>query len=58
MLTEMRDAAGSNGEFYTPRPVIRLIVNLINPDLKKSPKIFLNYFSIRNTIHQKKHMFL
>ena len=39
MLTEMRDAAGSNGEFYTPRPVIRFIVNAINPDLKKSPKI-------------------
>jgi type I restriction enzyme M protein len=39
MLTEMRDAAGSNGEFYTPRPVIRFIVNAINPDLKKSQKI-------------------
>ena len=39
MLKEMRDAAGSNGEFYTPRPVIQFIVNTINPDLKKSPKI-------------------
>ena len=39
MLKEMRDAAGENGEFYTPRPVIRFIVNAINPDLKKSPKI-------------------
>ena len=39
MLTEMRDAAGSNGEFYTPRPVIRFIVNTINPNLKKSQKI-------------------
>jgi type I restriction enzyme M protein len=39
MLTEMRDAAGSNGEFYTPRPVIRFIVDSINPDLKKSQKI-------------------
>jgi type I restriction enzyme M protein len=39
MLTEMRDAAGSNGEFYTPRPVIRLIVNSIGPDLTKSHKI-------------------
>ena len=27
MLKEMRDAAGSNGEFYTPRPVIKFIVN-------------------------------
>jgi len=39
MLIEMRDAAGSNGEFYTPRPVIRFIVSQINPDLKKSEKI-------------------
>lgn len=31
MLKEMRDAAGTNGEFYTPRPVIRFIVNQINP---------------------------
>ena len=39
MLVEMRDAAGSNGEFYTPRPVIRFIVNQTKPSLKKSEKI-------------------
>ena len=39
MLIEMRDAAGNNGEFYTPRPVIRFIVNQINPSLAKSEKI-------------------
>ena len=33
MLKEMRDAAGSNGEFYTPRPVIRFIVNQIKPKI-------------------------
>lgn len=33
MLKEMRDAAGSNGEFYTPRPVIRFIVNQIKPQI-------------------------
>ena len=33
MLKEMRDAAGSNGEFYTPRPVIRFIVNQIKPNI-------------------------
>ena len=38
MLVEMRDAAGSNGEFYTPRPVIRFIVNQINPSLSKDQK--------------------
>jgi len=39
MLVEMRDAAGSNGEFYTPRPVIRFIVNQIKPSLKNSEKV-------------------
>ena len=26
MLKEMRDAAGDSGEFYTPRPLVRMIV--------------------------------
>ena len=39
MLVEMRDAAGNNGEFYTPRPVIRFIVNQIKPNLSGSEKI-------------------
>lgn len=33
MLREMRDAAGDSGEFYTPRPVIRFIVQQIAPRL-------------------------
>lgn len=33
MLKEMRDAAGENGEFYTPRPVVKFIVTVINPQL-------------------------
>ncbi len=33
MLKEMRDAAGNNGEFYTPRPVIRFIVNQVKPKI-------------------------
>jgi type I restriction enzyme M protein len=28
MLREMRDAAGQNGEFYTPRPVVRFMVEV------------------------------
>lgn len=36
MLREMRDAAGDSGEFYTPRPVVRLIVDMINPKLGES----------------------
>src|SRR6266700_1224425 len=33
MLKEMRDAAGDSGEFYTPRPVIRFIINRLAPRL-------------------------
>jgi len=33
MLKEMRDAAGDSGEFYTPRPVIRFMVEVIAPKL-------------------------
>lgn len=29
MLKEMRDAAGDSGEFYTPRPVVRFIVERV-----------------------------
>ena len=39
MLIEMKDAAGQNGEFYTPRPVIRFIVNVIHPSLKNGDKV-------------------
>jgi type I restriction enzyme M protein len=31
MLREMRDAAGDSGEFYTPRPLVRFIVDRIDP---------------------------
>jgi type I restriction enzyme M protein len=33
MLREMRDAAGDSGEFYTPRAVVRFIVQVSNPQL-------------------------
>lgn len=33
MLREMRDAAGDSGEFYTPRPVVRFMVQVSNPCL-------------------------
>lgn len=33
MLREMRDAAGDSGEFYTPRPIIRFIVQQVDPTL-------------------------
>ena len=31
MLKEMRDAAGDSGEFYTPRPLIRMIIAAVDP---------------------------
>ena len=33
MLKEMRDAAGDSGEFYTPRPVVRFMVQVTDPRL-------------------------
>jgi type I restriction enzyme M protein len=33
MLREMRDAAGTNGEFYTPRPVVRFMVERMAPQI-------------------------
>jgi len=33
MLKEMRDAAGDSGEFYTPRAVVRFMVEVTNPRL-------------------------
>jgi len=35
MLREMRDAAGDSGEFYTPRPIIRFIVQQVDPQLEE-----------------------
>ncbi len=31
MLREMRDAAGDSGEFYTPRPLVQMIVRAVDP---------------------------
>lgn len=36
MLKEMRDAAGDAGEFYTPRPVVRFMVEQVDPRLGES----------------------
>ena len=31
MLKEMRDAAGDSGEFYTPRPLVRFVTEMVDP---------------------------
>ncbi len=36
MLREMRDAAGENGEFYTPRAVVRFMVAVTDPRLSET----------------------
>jgi type I restriction enzyme M protein len=36
MLKEMRDAAGDSGEFYTPRPVVKLMVTVSDLKLGES----------------------
>lgn len=36
MLKEMRDAAGDSGEFYTPRPVVKFMVKMTNPQLNET----------------------
>ncbi|WP_437735449.1 type I restriction-modification system subunit M [Sorangium sp. So ce1335] len=33
MLKEMRDAAGDSGEFYTPRAVVRFMVEVVDPKI-------------------------
>lgn len=33
MLKEMRDAAGDSGEFYTPRPLVRFMVQMVDPQI-------------------------
>ena len=39
MLKEMRDAAGDSGEFYTPRPVVRFMVERVAPDLRQRDSV-------------------
>jgi type I restriction enzyme M protein len=36
ILKEMRDAAGDAGEFYTPRPVVKFMVKMLDPRLGES----------------------
>ncbi len=35
MLKEMRDAAGDSGEFYTPRSMVRVMVEGVDPRLAR-----------------------
>lgn len=57
MLREMRDAAGDSGEFYTPRPVVKFIVQAINPQLGETivdPACGTGGFLVESFEHLKK----
>ena len=56
MLREMRDAAGDSGEFYTPRPVIRFIVQQVDPRLGETvldPAVGTGGFLVESYEHLK-----
>jgi type I restriction enzyme M protein len=57
MLKEMRDAAGDSGEFYTPRPVVRFMVTVMNPQLGETvldPATGTGGFLVESFLHIKK----
>src|SRR5512137_1004449 len=59
MLREMRDVAGSAGEFYTPRPVVRFMVQVTNPRLGETvldPACGTGGFLVESYNHLSKQM--
>src|SRR6266705_1211172 len=57
MLREMRDAAGDSGEFYTPRPVVRLMVSVTDPRLGETlldPACGTGGFLVESFLHLQK----
>src|SRR5437667_10219073 len=57
MLREMRDAAGDSGEFYTPRPVVRFMVKVTDPQLGEimlDPASGTAGFMVETYIHLEK----
>lgn len=56
MLREMRDVAGDSGEFYTPRPIIRLITQLVDPkpsELVMDPAVGTGGFLVEAYEHMR-----
>jgi type I restriction enzyme M protein len=59
MLREMRDAAGDSGEFYTPRPVIRFVVQQVDPRLGErvlDPAAGTGGFLVETLEHLRPHV--
>lgn len=58
MLKEMRDSAGDSGEFYTPRPVVRFMVQAMEPKLGETifdPACGTGGFLVEAYEYLKKH---
>lgn len=56
LLRELRDAAGDSGEFYTPRPVIKFMVKMVNPVLDQTildPAAGTGGFLVESFLHIK-----
>lgn len=56
LLKEMRDSAGDAGEFYTPRPVIKFMVQVVNPQLGETvldPAVGTGGFLVESFEHLK-----
>jgi type I restriction enzyme M protein len=57
LLKEMRDSAGDSGEFYTPRAVVRFMVEVIDPKLGEvilDPACGTGGFLVESFLHIKK----
>lgn len=57
LLKEMRDSAGDSGEFYTPRPVIKFMVEVVNPEIGETvldPAAGTGGFLVESFEHLKK----
>lgn len=57
ILKELRDAAGDSGEFYTPRPIVRLMVELVDPRLGEmvlDPAAGTGGFLVESYLHLEK----
>lgn len=58
MLKEMRDTAGDSGEFYTPRAVVRFMVDVIDPKIGETvldPACGTGGFLVEAYAHMEKH---
>jgi len=57
ILKELRDAAGDSGEFYTPRPVVKFMVKMIDPKIGEKildPAAGTGGFLLESFIHLEK----